>query len=120
MKLLILLLRARFLFVERHDRARRLDAVHHRHLEVHEDEVERLAGVERVRVRPHRLTPVADHHGVEPHRLQNLLAHLLVHEVILGHEDADARLGVGVEGEQAELRLRLRRGEVHEGSATAK
>ena len=40
-KLRILLLRARFSFVERHDRARRLDAVHHRHLEVHEDEVER-------------------------------------------------------------------------------
>ena len=100
------------------DGARRLHAVHDRHLKIHEDEIERFAGVDGFDVRRKRPRAVAHNLRVESQRLQNLLRHFLVDEIILRHQHAHARLGVRVEIHQREtVRLRFRRREIHQRAA---
>jgi len=67
---------------------RRLEAVHNRHLAVHQHEREVLA-----RERAHRLAAVGDHEHVVAQLGEQARRHLLVDEVVLRQKDADPRLG---------------------------
>ena len=77
-----------------------LEAIHHRHLDVHQDTVESTA-----QHRVERLLAVARADDRRPLVLEQRGDHLLVDQVVLDDEDARTEQARGVEGDQ---RRRLR------------